>query len=430
MQSYDEAVRCASEIIVNAMTDNLESVIGQGMDLDDQITDILRPIGHDVEEKILQAGHDLLLERYQQQGWKIERHPAVPFKTLHGEVSVKSPYLRKVGEAHGVRPMRLHFGIRGRGISLNLERTLCSFGAEKSFPRAVKAFAEHYGHSLEVTTLQRHTEAIGEQAEDWLNDQYLNAGNRQQQAANEMISELDGCEIRTGLYSEDRKTREINWKECRTGVIHKVGSLDSLYVCANASYVELCKNLLACTDICGRTNQTCVIAPGDGAPGLMETMVESIPNLKFILDHRHLESHFYETALELGYTEKARELWVKRHMSGLWANDYERVHESLANEYQHTENDRLRRLVNHLERFRDCVDYGSFRQREWPVGSGEVESANRYIPQERMKIPGATWHPKHLNPMLALRVIRACNWWSEFWQWKSNSSRVPVPKAA
>ncbi len=47
--------------------------------------------------------------------------------------------------------------------------------------------------------------------------------------------------------------------------------------------------------------------------------------------------------------------------------------------------------------------------------SGEVESAHRYIPQKRLKIPGATWHPDIVNPMLALRVIRANEWWSDFW---------------
>ena len=33
----------------------------------------------------------------------------------------------------------------------------------------------------------------------------------------------------------------------------------------------------------------------------------------------------------------------------------------------------------------------------------------------RLKIPGATWYPNTINPMLALRVIRANEWWSEFW---------------
>ena len=49
-----------------------------------------------------------------------------------------------------------------------------------------------------------------------------------------------------------------------------------------------------------------------------------------------------------------------------------------------------------------------------PIGSGEIESSHRYIPQKRDQIPGATWHPKTINPMLALRVIRANDWWNDF----------------
>lgn len=54
-----------------------------------------------------------------------------------------------------------------------------------------------------------------------------------------------------------------------------------------------------------------------------------------------------------------------------------------------------------------------------PIGSGEVESAHRYIPQKRLKIPGATWHPDTVNSMLALRVIRANGWWDDFWMKQS-----------
>ncbi|MFN6569591.1 hypothetical protein [Dendronalium sp. ChiSLP03b] len=39
-----------------------------------------------------------------------------------------------------------------------------------------------------------------------------------------------------------------------------------------------------------------------------------------------------------------------------------------------------------------------------------------FLPQERLKIAGATWHPNTINPMLALRVIRANHWWADFWK--------------
>jgi hypothetical protein len=47
-----------------------------------------------------------------------------------------------------------------------------------------------------------------------------------------------------------------------------------------------------------------------------------------------------------------------------------------------------------------------------------VESAYRYVPQERFKIASACWNPDNINPMLVLRVVRANDWWEEFLQWR------------
>ncbi|MDJ0592915.1 MAG: hypothetical protein QNJ72_23480 [Pleurocapsa sp. MO_226.B13] len=83
--------------------------------------------------------------------------------------------------------------------------------------------------------------------------------------------------------------------------------------------------------------------------------------------------------------------------------------------YQGTVAKEIETLANYLIRFQDCVHYQKFESLGLPIGSGEIESAHKYIPQKRLKIPGATWHPLTINPMLALRIIRANDWWSEFW---------------
>ncbi len=77
-------------------------------------------------------------------------------------------------------------------------------------------------------------------------------------------------------------------------------------------------------------------------------------------------------------------------------------------------------MSEYLQRFSDAVSYEKFLAQGLPIGSGEVESAHRYIPQKRLKIPGASWHPNTVNLMLALRVIRANGWWDDFWTMKAN----------
>ena len=49
------------------------------------------------------------------------------------------------------------------------------------------------------------------------------------------------------------------------------------------------------------------------------------------------------------------------------------------------------------------------------IGSGEIESAHRYIVQQRLKRPGAWWTPQNAERMLALRLNRANNRWQHYW---------------
>lgn len=59
----------------------------------------------------------------------------------------------------------------------------------------------------------------------------------------------------------------------------------------------------------------------------------------------------------------------------------------------------------------DQLDYQGALQRGLPIGSGEIESAHRYIIQERIKLPGAWWSPNPIETMLALRLNRANREW-------------------
>jgi hypothetical protein len=49
------------------------------------------------------------------------------------------------------------------------------------------------------------------------------------------------------------------------------------------------------------------------------------------------------------------------------------------------------------------------------IGSGEIESAHRYVIQERLKLSGAWWKATNADYMLALRVVRANKQWDDYW---------------
>ncbi|MBK7765237.1 MAG: hypothetical protein IPI44_03550 [Sulfuritalea sp.] len=74
---------------------------------------------------------------------------------------------------------------------------------------------------------------------------------------------------------------------------------------------------------------------------------------------------------------------------------------------------------------RQCFRYitnrpGQFNYQEaiaanLPIGSGEVESAHRYVIQKRLKLPGAWWLKDNAQAMLNLRTARANNRWDYYW---------------
>ena len=107
--------------------------------------------------------------------------------------------------------------------------------------------------------------------------------------------------------------------------------------------------------------------------------------------------------------------WVAKQIRAISDGKVVEILEELKQKYDKNPNDRLKRLIGYVKRFCDAVNYNEFREKGYPIGSGEIESAHKSVPQKRLKIPGATWHPASIDPMLALRILRADDWWDDFW---------------
>ena len=61
------------------------------------------------------------------------------------------------------------------------------------------------------------------------------------------------------------------------------------------------------------------------------------------------------------------------------------------------------------------LDYKGALAAGLPIGSGEIESAHRYVIQIRLKIAGAGWKIESASKMLALRVLRCNGAWEDYW---------------
>jgi len=344
-------------------------------------------------------------------------------------MELSSPYLWTNGESS--KPMIDDLGITHQGRTETVNRALTDFGIEDSFAQAGKRFSEHYGFKLSATTVDRVTKASALHAEAYLERKLREGKDRYEKApvtkgmSEPLLVELDGCEIRTGVFppvqdrphdEESNQKKTIRWRDVRVGLARPMTSQSKLYVAQMEKYPEVVSQLFGVAAMLGMTRGTEVVAVADGGHGLREEMETQLPITQFILDKPHLKKHLYETAVALGFTDEQQQQWVHSKLDRISTGHVQTVMEELEAQNTAEPNDRLRRFLAYLRRFEDAVDYDRFKERGYPIGSGEVESAHRSVPQKRLKLPGACWHPDSINPLLALRVIRANDWWDDYWK--------------
>ena len=150
---------------------------------------------------------------------------------------------------------------------------------------------------------------------------------------------------------------------------------------------------------------------GDGADWLWKHMVACFPTGRQILDYYHCAEHIHKVA-GLQYGEKPPKCleWVESTMTRLFYAEGDNVIWGLERMKPRDDaaGEEIRKLIGHLDNNRDRIHYRGDRIGGYPIGSGGIESANKFICHTRMKRSGAWWVRQTGNEMLAVRCA-ICN---------------------
>ena len=431
-EPYAEWIWESSRSLAQAVLDTETDLTETAREADGLVQRTAREMSRLATKMILNEVSRRVTEGVRKEGLRVHRRTRVCFYGLFGPMEVESPYLYDAATRRSSRPVKDGLGITHQGRSRAVDRALTDFGAEESFGQAAKRFEEHYGWSLNRTTLMRVVEQEAVEAEHFVQAR-LNAEGAafeerltSRPVASEVLVELDGCEIRTGELQPaqeagetavrrlPRRQRKEQWREVRIGLARQLEEVEPTYVGRMDTYPEVISQLFSAGVSHGLSPDTETIGVADGGNGLMEELQAQFPNLTFVLDRPHVVQHLYETAEAMALEKEAQHDWASRQIGRIDAGHVQMVIEEL-HQHRGEGRERTRQLAQYLHRFRRCVHYEAYKARGLPVGSGQVESAHRWIPQKRLKLPGAFWKADTINPMLALRVLRANGWWQEYW---------------
>ena len=173
------------------------------------------------------------------------------------------------------------------------------------------------------------------------------------------------------------------------------------------------RRLFACAVRAGFGADSHVHAAGDGAPWIVGQIEDLFGEQgSYLIDFYHICEYLSAASKTIAPDAAAGKAWMEVQKDALKTGRADEV----------------------LSARKDQLKYREALAAGLPIGSGEIESAHRYVAQKRLKLPGAWWLVEHAEHMLALRINRLNGDWDTYWAGLAANPPTPAnlnqPKVA
>jgi hypothetical protein len=181
---------------------------------------------------------------------------------------------------------------------------------------------------------------------------------------------------------DKRKNKSLSWKEVRLSIAHEQGSTSPKFGAVfQGSVDDACQNLLNTAILAGFGKKNHLHAVGDGAPWIAAQVDDKFGSQgRYLLDFYHLCEYLADAAKNCANNDKN---WWENQKNALKNNEYKKVLNNLEPYLEADDIDEskapVRACYRYLSNRTDQLDYKTAIENELPIGSGEIESAHRYV---------------------------------------------------
>jgi hypothetical protein len=146
----------------------------------------------------------------------------------------------------------------------------------------------------------------------------------------------------------------------------------------------------------------------DGAEWIWKHVQTLFPQARQVLDYDHCAEYLHKMAKAQYVDPVHAQEWAEATLTRLYLGQVGQVLGGLRR-MQPTSDDARQAIDNcwvYLTDHRYRTHYRTLRRGGYPLGSGGMESANKFICHVRLKRSGAWWYEDSSNQMLALRCAK------------------------
>lgn len=224
--------------------------------------------------------------------------------------------------------------------------------------------------------------------------------------------ETDGCMINT----------ENDWKECKTFMLFEMEKIsedeqrikDKFYYSTMRDVNEIKRQLKYHLDrYCG-DDEVKVVCIGDGAKWIWNMISELFAEKVYpsgiieIVDFYHAVEKIGDVKDEIFVNKEEGDKFYDECKDYIKKGNIEVIEQILAElrdkqslqEKREFVDERLKYFVSNKEKMR----YEKYKEQGLCIGSGAIESANKYVVQRRVKLQGMKWNEDNVNYMVHLRA--------------------------
>ena len=359
---------------------------------------------------------DKSLKRHEKRGRNIE--------TMVGKFELIRPYFYCRDCHYGFSPLDEVLCLSDSPKQYDIQDIEGYLSSEMPYETVKESYERITGDELSTHHMHDTTNAIGEQAgvldvcptkqeiEEKIDQ--LSQGKRRRPV---MMLGIDGAHgpMRPEPTPHPRKGKrgEGEWKEIKGFRLYLIDSNSIIHlmswhqVCTDQ---ELARDLLAIKEA-GLIPEDKVRLGiiGDGAPWIWNRCQELFPRARVILDYYHCSEHVHDVANNhYGKgTRKAQE-WAEAMLTRIYYGLLPDVLTGLNKMEPKTEEieEKIDKLHNYLSDHENKTRYGTAKRAGYHIGSGAIESSNKFISNTRLKRSGAWWYINNANNMLKIRCAK------------------------
>lgn len=312
---------------------------------------------------------------------------------------------------HPIAQHTSHFG-----ISSKLQELLCLVGQSYVFEEGSDILKQTLGINISAKQIQRVSEhygqAIEEQQKQYIEEEkespVLPISNEEEL----IYMMMDGSMV---------YTREEEWKEMKVGRIFSGSDCvqiqkkrnqitQSMYVCHLGNHTDFFAKMEAYIRF--YKNKICI---ADGAKWLWNWVDDNYPDIIQILDFYHAIEKLAVFASNQYTDKKERKKWMEKQKQRLLNNKIKMIINeiqkmtTISKEAEKARTDVIRYYQNNITR----MQYKTYIENGYLIGSGAIESAHRNVVQQRLKLSGQRWSMIGAQQIVNLRAYKKSNRWAD-----------------